>query len=245
MILQKYGWDEGWGILLRAMGNAGGFTHSASDIAKEISAGQSVAGMVIDTYAFVQIEQDGADLIGFTLPQGETTFTPDPVSVIKGTGRLGLARRFIEFLLSPEGQAIWLLPAGSPGGPEKHNLWHFPVLPEVYRAHKGGMLIEESPFESFASLKYDEKKGNKRSRLLTLLFTAAAVENRAGLKAAWKEALGRPGGAAGTVFARFPLDEAAAMKKAESIKDSIDSERVEEELYRLFKEAYLRSMEGK
>jgi iron(III) transport system substrate-binding protein len=239
MILQRFGWKEGWRILQRIIANAGSFTPSSSDIAKEISSGQAVAGMVIDMYAFVQIEEDGADLIGFVLPEGETTFTPDPVSVIRGTPRKKLAALFVEFLLSEEGQALWILPPGEPGGPKKRNLWHFPVRPDAYEIHAGKTTLKSNPFESFASMKYDEKKGNDRARVITLLFETAGIQNKGPLRKAWKAVQAAPGSKLEEIFDAVPFGEEESFRLGGSLDDPVEAERLEEATYRLFKNKFI------
>jgi iron(III) transport system substrate-binding protein len=239
MIMQRFGWDEGWGVLLRILANAGSFTHSSSDIVREMSSGQSAAGMVIDLYAFVQIEKDGSDFIGFTLPEGETTFTPDPVSVIKGTPRKELALVFIEFLLSEEGQRLWCLPPGAEGGPGKYNLWHFPVRPDVYESAAGSMTVRGNPFLSLGSMKYDEMKGIDRARVLSLLFETAGVQNHARLKKAWKKVMGDPHGPLAEQFDEPPFTEKEGFAIASEIDDPVRAEIIEEQYYRFFKNKFL------
>jgi len=246
MIWQKEGWREGWSVLARIMANAGAFTHSASDIAKEISSGQAAAGMVIDTYAYVQLEQDGGGLVGFVLPPGETTFTPDPVSVIAGTPRRALAEKFVEFLLGPEGQRLWVVPAGAPGGPLRHNLWHFPVLPAAYAACAGGCKPAGNPFASPIAFRYDEKKGSARARLLTLLVTTGGIQNKKALDAAWA-AVRRAGAGQAAALARMtalPFGEAEGMKLADALASPLEAELVEEKLHQFFKKNYRAAAEG-
>jgi len=239
MIMQRFGWKEGWAILFRILANAGSFTHSSSDIVREISNGQSVAGMVIDIYAFIQIEKDGEDFIGFSLPAGETTFTPDPVSVIKGTPKKKLAGLFIEFSLSEEGQSIWFLPPGTKGGPEKYNLWHFPVRPGVYDGFAGKTTLKRNPFESFAALKYDEKKGIGRARVLSLLFETAGIQNKKLLKKAWKKIQAQPDPKLVDKFNELPFSEKQSLAVAEFIDDPVEAEIIEENYYNFFKNKYL------
>jgi hypothetical protein len=37
------------------------------------------------------------------------------------------------FVLSPEGQRLWTLPHGTPGGPERYTLGRSPILPSFYQ----------------------------------------------------------------------------------------------------------------
>src|SRR5205823_1185210 len=65
-------------------------------------------------------------------PAGATAINPDPVAMVKGAEHPELARRFIEFLLSEEGQRLWNTRAGAPGGPKTTSLRRLPVMKAIY-----------------------------------------------------------------------------------------------------------------
>jgi hypothetical protein len=127
--------------------NARYFTDSASRPCSDVGDAESAAGVAIDFYARVYQEEIGDRRIRFHAPRGATAVTPDPVGVLYGTvGEQQLiANRFVEFLLSREGQRLWNLDAGhSPYLPR--SLRRLPVRKDVY-ADRTGFVDHENPFE--------------------------------------------------------------------------------------------------
>ena len=43
-----------------------------------------------------------------------------------------VAREFIAFVMSPEGQKLWNWKVGTPGGPQRYALRRLPILPALY-----------------------------------------------------------------------------------------------------------------
>ena len=113
------GWKRGMGELVLIAANARYFTDSAEIVPSDVARGDAAAGMAIDFYARVTEEVVGPRRAQFVLPAGATAITPDPVAILVGVHgeQLALAEHFIEFLLSDQGQRLWILKAGVPGGP--------------------------------------------------------------------------------------------------------------------------------
>jgi ABC-type glycerol-3-phosphate transport system substrate-binding protein len=65
-------------------------------------------------------------------PVGATIINPDPIALVKGAEHRELAVRFIEFVLSAQGQRLWNTRAGAPGGPRQTSLRRLPIRPDVY-----------------------------------------------------------------------------------------------------------------
>ena len=141
------GWQVGMGQLTLIAANARYFTDSASQVPTDVSQADAAAGMAIDFYGRVYEELVGEDRIVFVSPPAATAITPDPVAVLYGVvgEDLELARRFVTFLLTPEGQRLWILSAGEPGGPERHGLRRPPIRPDVY-VDKAGWSDDVDPF---------------------------------------------------------------------------------------------------
>ena len=115
------GWKKGMGQLLLIAANARYFSDSSTQIPNDVASGDAAAGMAIDFYGRVTSETVGPRRCLFVTPPAATAITPDPVAILYGTrGRqLELANHFIEFLLSRQGQRLWILKAGQPGGPRQ------------------------------------------------------------------------------------------------------------------------------
>jgi len=191
VILQAYGWEKGFGILTRLSGNVKTFAIGAGDIPKLVSMGEAATGLAIDFYAWIQIRQDGKDKIGFVLPEGLTAFTPDGFGILKGAPHAKSAQRFAQFVMSPEGQALWVLPKGFPGGPVEYELLRIPVLPGVYKEYAAVTNVMFDPSAARASFHYDPAKAAARRDALKDLYGAIFVDLSTDLAAAWRAVIRR------------------------------------------------------
>lgn len=185
VILQKYGWDEGWGSMMEIAGNTREFTSSSSQVPNDVSQGNALAGMCIDFYAYNEIEAKGADAVGYVGPANATAVTPDPIGMLRGAPHKAIAEAFISFVLSDRGQALWCLPVGATDGPTAHGLWRTPIRPTIFKQYAGKMLMDFNPFEAENPFSLDMPLSNTRDPLLGPLFSAAFLNNMSGLKKAW------------------------------------------------------------
>ena len=128
------GWRRGMGTLTNIAAGARYFADSAQAVPPDVSSANCAAGMAIDFYGQVESELAGSDRIKYVSPPAATAITPDPIAVLYGTTgeRLETAEHFVEFLLSPEGQDLWIKRAGTPGGPPLHALRRPPIRRDVY-----------------------------------------------------------------------------------------------------------------
>ncbi|HSV15072.1 MAG TPA: extracellular solute-binding protein [Tepidisphaeraceae bacterium] len=129
---EDLGWARGMGRIRRIAANARLFTDSASAVPGIISSGDAAAGMAIDFYGRSQAEAVGSQLMGYVEPKGATVISPDPIALVRGAEHRELAVRFIEFVLSDQGQRLWNTRAGAPGGPRQSSLRRLAISPAVY-----------------------------------------------------------------------------------------------------------------
>jgi hypothetical protein len=148
-IVQRYGWERGWWTLRRVCANARYFAESSTKVPTDVGAGEAAAGMAIDFYGKYQAQVVGGGRVGFVAPADATVVNPDPIAVLHGLKgqRLEMARRFVVFVLSEEGQAIWCLSRGGPIGPDKYELMRPSVRPDMYARHSGRLVDRMNPFE--------------------------------------------------------------------------------------------------
>lgn len=130
-------WRAAFTGLTRLALNAGFWADSASGPVFDTARGDVAAAMAVDFYGRAQAvdtaTRGGGDRVVFTLPE-DSALSADPVAVLRGAPHPELAAEFVRFVLSPEGQRLWVLPAGAPGGPKYRTLFRLPVRPEVYPA---------------------------------------------------------------------------------------------------------------
>src|SRR5690606_20130872 len=76
--------------------------------------------------------RSGGSRIRWVAPRGGTSLSVDPVAVFRGAPRPDIAQEFVRFCLSDEGQLLWNLRVGEPGGPREASPRRLPVRRDLY-----------------------------------------------------------------------------------------------------------------
>lgn len=179
------GWKRGMRTLLLMAANARYFTDSGSQPCNDVGNGDAAAGVVIDFFGRVYQEQVGEGRIRYTAPRGATAINPDPIAILYGVRgeRELLANRFLEFLLSAEGQRLWNLQAGYSPYVDR-SLRRLPIRRDVYENRDGFADPDVNPFE-------DADGFNMRTEWMRLfsdtrpIWAAAWIDSRGALKDAY------------------------------------------------------------
>jgi ABC-type Fe3+ transport system substrate-binding protein len=167
-ILNFYGWDKGWRILMGMSANARSYTNMSTKPPIDVAQGEAAAGLAIDFYGRSQAQAvarpgESADesRVGFSDPAGAVYIDADPASIMRGCAQPELAQRFIEFCLTEEAQALWQFHAtntetgrtnppgwdGQPMGPKAYELRRMPVRRSMYENHLSLFVDHVTPFE--------------------------------------------------------------------------------------------------
>jgi len=194
-ILNNYGWDEGWRILRSMCGNAQYFSNWSTKAPVDVSRGEAAAGVAIDFYGRYQSQAarlpgQSADesRVGFVDPEGNVLMDPDPISMLRGGPDPELAMRFIEYVMSEEGQALWqfaLRESPDEMGPEQFELRRLPARRVMYEKYFDRFVDKVRPF-AIAS----EAESLGWRSMLSPLFGAFAIDIHHAQRRAW-EALAR------------------------------------------------------
>lgn len=200
-ILSREGWDNGWRLLREMCANTRSFTNSSPKPPIDVSHGQAAMGLAIDFYGRGQgqaVTPPGGDAsttrVGYVDPRGETYIDADPVTILRGGPNPVLARRFVEFCLSDEGQALWQFaatdtprgtdnpkaPDGLPMGPVRHELRRMPVRRAMYEKFHEAFIDQVNPFDVAS----DALPAGWRSAL-PIMMGAFAIDNAGSLREAW------------------------------------------------------------
>ena len=190
MILQAYGWEKGMGVITLMAANASDFHAGSSSLVKDVTLGDVAMGPAIDFYGWTQIAEAGEDVLGFVLPEKLTVITPDTIAILKGAPNPETARMFLDFVMGEAGQRLWLLKAGTEGGPEKYNLLRMPVLPSVYERYAAVSARRLNPFKFTSSFTHDSDKGSARRELVADLMKSLLMQPQEELRACWKAVQG-------------------------------------------------------
>lgn len=89
--------------------------------------------------------------------------------------------------MRPEGQRLWMLPVGAPGGPQHYALQRLAALPSVYAELKAaGTPAPMDPFDLPAAAFYRAEEELARLAILPDYLRAALVDNHKPLREAWQ-----------------------------------------------------------
>ena len=213
--LQYFGWEEGWRVLTQIGGNVRKFDRVSSSTAKDVTLGETAYAFAIDFYGFSQIAAAGRTNMTFVLPEDFTALNPDGLAILKGAPNLQTAQRFIDFVLSEDGQNLWFLPKGHPQGPRQNSIERMSMRPDFYRRYKGVSNIEFSPFELKQTFVYDARLSRERREVVAALVGALLVDTHDELQTAWRHLMAR--GLSADIIRRLgsaPLTEAEALALA-------------------------------
>jgi ABC-type Fe3+ transport system substrate-binding protein len=188
IILQAYGWEKGWRVITGIGANVRHFTDSAGQVPKDVSIGEVAYGLSIDFYAWAQVNEAGADKIGFVMPESLTVINPDCIGILRGAPNRPVAQAFIRFVMSAAGQKLWLWKKGSPDGPERFQLNRFSVLPSLYELSPQSTAVTLNPFSWHSDFVFDDRLASARWTIVNDLIGAMVIDPKGLLNQAWSAA---------------------------------------------------------
>ncbi len=237
-------WPEGWAKLLRVLSNAKRFTDSAGSAANAPALGEALVATCIDFYGTIRVAE-APDQLVYVSPKGQTAFTPDPIAILKNPPHPELAERFVRFVMSAEGQALWALPVGQEHGPARSPLGRQPIRKDVYEKYKGKMLVSiVNPYEVGQTMILRGHRKQIDYGVLRQLVQAAAIDNLPGLRAARAKLIETnfdPGLL--DEFNRLPPNVATPAEMAQTkraLEDEVRREQIITDWQRFFREKYRR-----
>lgn len=221
LVIAHDGWERGWPIVMRILGNARALNARSGDALRQVASGVSLATLAVNFDGMSLAAESGGDL-AYLDPPGATAATPDLISVLTISGDVELARDFVRYVLSEDGQALWAVQFEhrAPHGP---TLYHHAILPTVYEKYANKLAVPSNPFQTDYGLRLDPQVAVAQGRLLTALVNAATTgPNHIALQQAWAAliAAGLPDagmrefGAAPQLPATQPDDEALLALRA-------------------------------
>jgi phosphoglycerate transport regulatory protein PgtC len=171
VILQAYGWEKGWALLMQMGGNMGAIAERSFGVPEAVISGQLGIGVVIDFFGLSAIAS--GQPIDFAYPS-LTAVVPASVAVVKSGPNPFNARAFVQYLLSDAGQLRLFSP----------EIGRLPVVPALYsRAPRG----YPNPFTmKLGGIEFDDKLSSSRRNIVNALFDQIITYRHTELKAAWR-----------------------------------------------------------
>jgi phosphoglycerate transport regulatory protein PgtC len=171
IILQSEGWDGGWALISEIAGNAH-LLDAGHLPTREVAEGRAALGLTIDFFV-LQARANGV-VIDLIYPQ-RTAFLPAHVAVTASTQHAELAKAFVDFVLSKQGQRL-LMEADS----SRH-----PARPDAYENKPAG-IADPFTLPRGVTAPYDLEIGRRRPGLVVSLFDILVTERHEKLAALWK-----------------------------------------------------------
>lgn len=224
ILLQKYGWNDGWGRIIRMLANSRGLVERSGAALEQTRTGVSLATVAVNFDGLdAQAESDG--VVKYVTPVGATAATPDAITILRTTHEPDLAESFVRFVLSEEGQKLWIAPANKAEG--RKALYHYPLDPGQYKAPAEQRCVAENPLETDFGVHYDLDKARQLEAVLVPLVQAACGENHVALQQAWQGLIAAGLPAAGVAeLTKPPFDESTALELGQKYHNaSADDQR--------------------
>jgi spermidine/putrescine-binding protein len=207
------GWLRGMQLIQRISANARYFTDGATEIPYSVQAGDAAAGMCIDFYGRFESEAvrrpDGTSRLVYVTPRDGSSTGADPIGLFRGAPHPDLAREFIDFTMSQEGQKLWCFRTGTPGGPEKYTLRRLPIRPDLYapqwRQYEADPGV--NPFSQSTGFVYQPKWTGSLFGVISFVVRTTFIDPHDELRDAWQA----------LIAANFPPQAAAAFSDMSAI----------------------------
>jgi ABC-type Fe3+ transport system substrate-binding protein len=184
------GFDDGMRLIRKIGGVSRYFSDQAGKVAQDVQNGSAAVGMCIDFYGRFESDRPGpGQRLQFVLPEGGTSMGSDPIGLLRGAPSPELGRMFIEFVLSPEGQALWAYKRGVPGGPERYALRRTPILPILFDPSRRELRSDpdDNPYETARSFTYHAAWTGPLFRALSFVIRVMCVDTEEELQEASAE----------------------------------------------------------
>lgn len=180
IILQKFGWDKGWAVMARMAANGRPYGGSVEALSA-VQAGEVAVSIGIDFYGYsAEIQFPGNK---YVLPFNESIVNGDPIALLKTSKNPDAAQAFIRWIISVEGQKIWLDKRVN-RMPVREDVFFTPEgkqRPDLYRNYNLTRANIGIPFNDNLALSYEYS--------LRYYFDAVFADVHDDLVAAWRAIL--------------------------------------------------------
>lgn len=251
----REGWIAGLQLIQRLGANARYFTDASQKPPLDVANGDCAAGLCIDFYGRQQQEAVRArgdrERIGYVTPRGGSAATADPIGLLRGAPNRPAAELFIEFVLAPEGQRIWGLKVGAPGGPERFALRRMPIRRDFYAPERPDERSdpEDNPYsEDAAAFTYHPEWTGELFREIGFITRVLCMDNHDALVDAWQAIHAAPAERQAPALAvlqdveRVGYDRARdEIRRRLNAKDRVEEVRLATELNAHFRAQYQRA----
>ncbi len=179
IILQAYGWEEGW-VVLTGMAANSVIESGSADVRDAVIVGKVAVGITIDFYGYTAMRANPAT--EYIIPEGETIVNGDPIALLVTSKNPEAAQAFIAWVLT-EGQKIWF----------RDDINRLPANPNAFELPEGRERQDlKAVWEKLAqaeTINFDDNLALQIELAMQLYFNAVLVQLNSLLKEVWKTLL--------------------------------------------------------
>lgn len=179
-ILQTYGWEEGWKILISLARNIRNFSSTSAQNIRDVSIGEFAFGFLPDSYAQEAKKLIGIENIEFVIPEDASVISVEGIGILNDSVNFEYAKLFVDFILSNEGQQLWMYKVGTPGGPKQYDLHKLSFRPKLYMSRDA--QFSTNPFQRKISSNYDAQLAGKRWQVFNDIFTVFIIDSQESIR---------------------------------------------------------------
>jgi spermidine/putrescine-binding protein len=199
----------------------------------------------------VRRRNPGPDRVVYVSPPGGSAYSVDPIALLRGAPHPGVARAFIEFALSLDGQKIWTFRTGTPGGPRQFALRRLPVRRDFYARSDWARYRSDPDVDPYSQkellVHHDEWTGALFSQLIFIVHIMTE-DTHPELVRAWRAIIAAPEPARARALAvlqdvsAVDYDQAQGrITKAIKSKNLVDEVGLARDLGATFRSNYMRA----
>jgi iron(III) transport system substrate-binding protein len=252
----RQGWTDAMRLLQLVGANARYFTDTSQKPPIDVADGNCAAGMCIDFYGREQQEAvrrrtTGPERLGYVSPEGGAAYSVDPIGLLRGAPHPGVARAFIEYALSLEGQKLWTFKPGTPGGPREFALRRLPVRRDFYLRADWLQYRDDADVDPYSQKKlliYNDAWTGDLYTQMRFIIRVMTEDTHPELASAWRAIIAAPEPARSRALAvlqdvsSVDFDQALGrIKKTLGSKNLAETDRMARDLGNAFRANYERA----
>lgn len=251
----REGWVAGMRLIQQLGANARYFTDASQKPPIDVANGDCAVGLCIDFYGRQQQEavriRGDARRVAFITPEAGSSVSADPIGLLRGAPNRPVAVAFLEYVLSPEGQALWAFKAGAPGGPVRYALRRMPIRRDFYQRRDWDQHRSDpadAPYDAASAFVYRIDWTGRLFREIGFITRAMCLETHAELTEAWRAIQAAPEPARSNALAVLQDMSAVSYERAGgeiharlNARDRVQEVTLATELTRAFRENYVRA----
>jgi len=250
------GWRRAFELIRQIGANARYFTDSAGKVTVDVAQGNAAAGMCIDFYGRFESEtierNESSARMKYITPDGGSSVSVDPISMLRGAPHRVIAERFIDFCLSVDGQLLWNTRVGCQSGPIRYALRRLPVRRDLYTTAYLENMSDPSalPYQNAGRFIYQTGWTGPLFGVIRTLIRSMCIDTHDELRQAWA-AINENGGPAACprameAFSTLPPGaeySTALAATAATINNKLEEARLIREWTIFFRDQYKKASE--